>query len=1823
MLKRITSFQNHLNEEVQVLNIPDWKEYNLNSLIKTASSKNGNSDLGGFDIKKAMKESPDFLYVKCFSIKQDEVNDNGDCWTGQELKKSAHTFIGVPLFCNHQNDDIEKARGKVVHAWYDEKAKGIYTIKAVDRVAYPKLARSIETGYVVGSSMGCAVSVSVCSCCGNAAKIAEDYCDCVKNRKNRNFTGKVAFAYGKNGILVENEKQCPVKFAVDKDGMIQHKAHKIFEWNFGSKFIEDSFVVNPACHSCGVKEIFNTGEFEKKVASLKDKVEKIASSAISNFECKDGICGIVKTAGVQEIKYITDAMSKMEKVAKSMLAQKQHISMEYVSEIVTAMADIQSILDELVEMGYAQLPSPSIITADSDSDIATSNVPVAPIAQIQQPAKQVQSISPQSQDFSGVGNVTMPKSAETENNGIKLASSENLIENKKEQQELFVKLTSKIASLSNNIEKLKNIKEIKMADSNSIEKTAAANSTLQKQLDDAKFTGKRQGLPEDVVTEKKLDGKVEFNVTKSESPEKRMDSTPDVISEKQLESLKTPKISRWNEAPDVITEKQFTEAHRAIGSELSVDQLTVVTEKQLADFLSKKKYNTPEVTTEKQLKHEADAKEQIKVAMAGLSDAIAFYHKTPAELKSAVTEISSNMNKAAYLTLVNALPHKVASRKAEYLKTSYFSKVASRVATENETAVDAVVAGVANNLSTFAAPEVLAAVKAVIASETAMKKVEAMAKEKMTAEVKTEIVTDKFASALAEMERPEDGMYEVHVALADPELADPINKKAFYKSVLKVANREIADDVKVALTNIDIDEENGVVVAQVKDMMYMSEEEKKAHDNVTSYMFGDETPEEMAGHQLGQAHETHFMDDADNEFGFDFEDESFDDQDDFVDSDPTEGERFDMSKSFSPVASSNKTVKTAQAATSADPMGAPPAAGATMPAAPAAGPAGQAPLESFEQTDVGGEMEDASEETKASPPGTKCPVCGSDDVDVVKGAGKCNNCGSEFSFEVNVKVTRWSGLLEGDEKNEKKEEVSAGEGGFEMPATAASKGNSSVTKTASSEEVSFGEFAAVTRLKPEAVKIATASGAKIGEFSPFTGSKNTVKVANDQHVCLDTGRSYKVEFAHDAKKNVFARFSWNALEKVACESCDRSKKQFVAALKTAGIEEASFEAMPLKEKVETILKLEKAGSLKTIKTASKNEVTSKFASVGGDNFPMARCVQKLANRFGEDAVALSGPCEGKPLHECVCKSLKKASVFSEGLVMKVASAWSEMSGEDMCVTNCVKLGFGLKQASTACSTLKKIYAEHEEVLAEELETPDEDPTPEAPKGPEGSPVDETPDSEEIFGEKGTVHLELPLDLVNKLEEAIDVANGQVPSEEAHHDMSGKDGSEMVEVELPLDASEVVEDAAEKTLDEVEGAEKVQTKLDNVMEHTKDKAEEAISEEVEEKLENKNPGVLNTEQTNEPVEKAGEQEKLAEAYAHFGQSKIARSGKINLDLSALEKVLAKKASKETSGQLEVEPLHQKSERDIALKTKKIEHVNVQDSVDFPQGNALIGEEKEVKLHKIEVPTGKALQGKEVEVKTVEVEVPAGSKPMGEEKLEGGDVRATGGEDGAGSSKVANSKSIMNKLADRIVAASEKKVEKAAPVSEDKDIQPISGKSLIGDEKEIKSNEVKDSEVKSEGTFIGKQKQTLKSKPDSPKDNPTIPVGDARMGEETLEGEKETKVKGTVIAESSEKDAIRLASKMLQAGQITPEQMFTKVTELKQYKSAQILDLEKALFASKKGFATEANGSETAVIVPESANVKDDFTGKLASMFKLDKQVKIAQATDVELRKLHGR
>ena len=143
----------------------------------------------GFTVDEGFRLKPGYLYTVVRAISA-RVNQNYDGWPSDELRKSYKTFIGKPVFVNHENHDPTKARGVVVAARYVENGmdKYVEVVQEVDAERFPKLAHEIKTGGLDSVSMGAEAGFTICSYCRNKATDLHDMCDHVKNHKGKTLS---------------------------------------------------------------------------------------------------------------------------------------------------------------------------------------------------------------------------------------------------------------------------------------------------------------------------------------------------------------------------------------------------------------------------------------------------------------------------------------------------------------------------------------------------------------------------------------------------------------------------------------------------------------------------------------------------------------------------------------------------------------------------------------------------------------------------------------------------------------------------------------------------------------------------------------------------------------------------------------------------------------------------------------------------------------------------------------------------------------------------------------------------------------------------------------------------------------------------------------------------------------------------------------------------------------------------------------------------------------------------------------------------------------------------------------------------------------------------------------------------------------------------------------------------------------------------------------------------------------------------------------------------------------------------------------------------
>ena len=148
------------------------------------------------------------------------ANDNGDFFSHEELIKNYKTFIGKSVFVDHDNDNVEKARGIILDAVYNPNGKIVELLKAVDKKAFPELARGVEMGYITDTSMGCRCGYSICSICGNSSVSEDDFCDHILYYKGSTYNGLPVFEDNRD---IEFFEDSFVTTGADKDAKILEK----------------------------------------------------------------------------------------------------------------------------------------------------------------------------------------------------------------------------------------------------------------------------------------------------------------------------------------------------------------------------------------------------------------------------------------------------------------------------------------------------------------------------------------------------------------------------------------------------------------------------------------------------------------------------------------------------------------------------------------------------------------------------------------------------------------------------------------------------------------------------------------------------------------------------------------------------------------------------------------------------------------------------------------------------------------------------------------------------------------------------------------------------------------------------------------------------------------------------------------------------------------------------------------------------------------------------------------------------------------------------------------------------------------------------------------------------------------------------------------------------------------------------------------------------------------------------------------------------------------------------------------------------------------
>jgi hypothetical protein len=870
-----------------------------------------------------------------------------------------------------------------------------------------------------------------------------------------------------------------------------------------------------------------------------------------------------------------------------------------------------------------------------------------------------------------------------------------------------------------------------------------------------------------------------------------------------------------------------------------------------------------------------------------------------------------------------------------------------------------------------------------------------------------------------------------------------------------------------------------------------------------------------------------------------------------------------------------------EVAPAGDPMG----GGTTMPAGPADPTLGEPPMETFEDPMAGEEVGMEEDAHEPSPPGTICPVCGSDDVDVENGHFDCNSCSSEGNISVSMDVTSWAGTLEdakGDEEGVEEGEGMEVEEGGEMPIAAS-----------------------VYTIGRKFVKQASNSGYnvyRVGGVCPNCGSDNTNVDGIGNGRCYSCSQQYISKIDKTASKGLVL---WQPIPvKPDCPACEVEKLEAQASAKAEGLSK-------------------EAG----------RDVT--------EGFPMKECMEKMARRYGLNTVALSGACAGKPLADCVCTKMKTANRYSDGLMMKLANRLVEKDPMEECVEDHIREGLGTKAACEACETLKKKalleYPEEDEV--------ENVVDAEAMGIGEGFiyEVDNFEDDMFELGSEEGLGAQL-----RELIQAIHELVGTMGNDEESASDIIEDVDDMVEdyngdddiADYEDDGEDSIEFEDEGDDDDDDGDDDGPDNGGDLDDSDEDLDDESCGTFGGDEMQDEGAGCMSKdEDVNELDEKHGSDCECPEC--NCGDDKGQNSEKENKEedneRGAYAETMSSKRIKRynesdtlstltAAETMQINDLLGDRKISDTASEKEVKHEGSQDCVDKYQDGKTMGKEEKFDAKDPDVPArgnGSKL-GEGESMPEGKAKVPAGEGAMGSES-ETIDTEPCVSADG-----IATSSSEKG-----VKTAGEKKVEDPKPVDQSSDLkkQTLHNGQGMGSEKEdgLTPDTLKDPDVPEDNQLMG---------PDESKDfeSPKVPAGDGGMGgeSETVGTEVSVETKGTVIAqieaeaEAKVKEAsvraeriklaTRLAALELLDREITDEEYDEEVTKLAS-SSVQTLktliqrhhDRKARRLAEKSNVqrveeSFESNGGlETPLFLSKeanSSNLKDDIMG----MFSLEQKLR---------------
>jgi len=196
---KITHQDHPTGKNVVMSSTPSVEEHEIDNTTKLLA-KNFPKEMKGFVFKGKRYASLDRLTF----TKDSAIKSKGDY--------GFRTFIGRPIFIDHNNSDPQRTRGVIVDAMLHiepshktsadsywggapdnhKPETWIELLLEVDAKSFPKLASALVEGKVNAVSMGCNVEYTVCSVCNHKAANVDEYCNHIKKKGTTFKTGNVS-----------------------------------------------------------------------------------------------------------------------------------------------------------------------------------------------------------------------------------------------------------------------------------------------------------------------------------------------------------------------------------------------------------------------------------------------------------------------------------------------------------------------------------------------------------------------------------------------------------------------------------------------------------------------------------------------------------------------------------------------------------------------------------------------------------------------------------------------------------------------------------------------------------------------------------------------------------------------------------------------------------------------------------------------------------------------------------------------------------------------------------------------------------------------------------------------------------------------------------------------------------------------------------------------------------------------------------------------------------------------------------------------------------------------------------------------------------------------------------------------------------------------------------------------------------------------------------------------------------------------------------------------------------------------------------------------